>query len=46
MFIYDHQNDNISAAYLHVLADVLTRLTVIIALTIGLFFSFILGWVP
>ena len=35
---HDHQDDNIRAAYLHVLADGLTSLTAIIALTIGLFF--------
>ena len=35
---HDHQDDNIRAAYLHVLADGLTSLTAIIALSIGLFF--------
>jgi cation diffusion facilitator family transporter len=35
---HDHQDDNIRAAYLHVLADGLTSLTAILALTIGLFF--------
>jgi cation diffusion facilitator family transporter len=35
---HDHQDHNIRAAYLHVLADGLTSLTAIIALTIGLFF--------
>jgi len=35
---HDHQDDNIRAAYLHVLADGITSLTAIIALTIGLFF--------
>jgi cation diffusion facilitator family transporter len=35
---HDHQDHNIRAAYIHVLADGLTSLTAIIALTIGLFF--------
>lgn len=35
---HDHHDHNIRAAYLHVLADGLTSLTAIIALTIGLFF--------
>jgi cation diffusion facilitator family transporter len=35
---HDQQDHNIRAAYLHVLADGLTSLTAIIALTIGLFF--------
>jgi cation diffusion facilitator family transporter len=35
---HDHQDHNIRAAYLHVLADGLTSLTAIIALTVGLFF--------
>jgi cation diffusion facilitator family transporter len=35
---HDHHDHNIRAAYLHVLADGLTSMTAIIALTIGLFF--------
>jgi cation diffusion facilitator family transporter len=35
---HDQQDHNIRAAYIHVLADGLTSLTAIIALTIGLFF--------
>jgi len=35
---HDHHDHNIRAAYLHVLADGLTSLTAILALTIGLFF--------
>lgn len=36
-----HQDHNLRAAYLHVLADALTSLTAIVALTCGMF----LGWV-
>ncbi len=37
----DHRDHNLQAAYLHVLADALTSLTAIVALTCGMF----LGWV-
>jgi len=36
---HEHSDDNIRSAYLHVLADGLTSLTAIIALTVGMFFD-------
>lgn len=36
---YEHHDHNVRSAYLHVLADGLTSLTAIIALTIGMFYN-------